>query len=90
MKVIQMQAVRTPVIKKRENGTENRMHIKRRRKRNINTNVGNHQKALIVTVIQERKNQRRRGVKDRLLIFNLRIKKTEQIDGAQLYCCMYI
>ena len=64
VKVIQMKAVRTPVIKKRENGTENLRHIKRR-KRNININVGNHQKTLIVTVIQEK---RRRKVEDKLLI----------------------
>lgn len=63
VKVIQMKAMRTPVIKKRENGTENLRHIKRR-KRNININVGNHQKTLIVTVIQEK---RRREVKDELL-----------------------
>ena len=53
-KAIQMKAVKTPVINKRGNGTENLRHIKRRRKRNININVGNHQKALIVTVIQEK------------------------------------
>ena len=68
VKVIQMKATRTPIIKKRENGTENLRHIKRRRKRNINISIGNHQKALIVTVIQEQRIQRRRGVSDNLFI----------------------
>ena len=64
VKVIQMKAVRTPVIKKRENGTENLRHIKRR-KRNININFKKKKKTLIVTVIQEK---RRRKVEDKLLI----------------------
>ena len=87
-KVIQMEAVRSPVIKKRENGTENLRHIKRRRKRNININVGNHQKAVIVTVIQEKRIQRRREVKDKLLIIKMRTTRNRQSDGAQLYCYM--
>ena len=72
MKVIQMKAVRTLVIKKRENGTENLRHIKRR-KRNKNINVGNHQNTLIVTVIQEKG---KRETKDKLLI----IKRNRQND----------
>ena len=77
VKVIQMKAMRTPVIKKRENGTENLRRIKRR-KRNININVGNHQKTMIVTVIQEK---RRREVKDKLLS----IKRNKQNDGVHVY-----
>ena len=77
VKVIQMKAMRTPVIKKRENGTENLRHIKRR-KRNININVGNHQKTMIVTVIQEK---RRREVKDKLRSN----KRNKQNDGVHVY-----
>ena len=72
VKVIQMKAMRTSVIKKRENDTENLRHIKRR-KRNININVENHQETLIVTVIQEK---RRREAKDKLLF----IKKKKQAE----------
>ena len=81
MKVIQMKAVRTPVIKKRENDTENLRHIKRR-KRNISINIGNHQNTLIVTVIQEK---RKREMKDKLFI----IKRNRQNDETQLYWYMY-
>ena len=68
--VIQTIAMKTSVIKKRENGRENqRQSIKRRRKRNISTNIGNHQKTLIVlvTVIQEKGIQKRERVRDEIL-----------------------
>lgn len=86
VKAIQMKAARTPVIKKRENGTENLRRIKRRRKRNINVNIGNHQKALTVTVIQEKGIQRRRGVNDKLFIIKWRLKETGRVtwDSALL------
>ena len=67
-----MKTVRIPVIKKQENGTENLRHIKRRRKRNISIDIGKHQKAPIVTVIQEKSIQRRRGVNDKLLVIKMR------------------
>lgn len=91
VKVIQMRAVRIPVMKKRENGRENQKRNIKRRKRNINTNIGNHQNTLIVTVIQEKSIQRRGRVSDKILLFiKMRMERYRQRSGAQrraqLYC----
>lgn len=90
MKAIQMKAVRIPVREKRENGTENPRHIKRRRKRNISINIGNHQRAPIVTVIQEKRIQRRRGVNDKHLVIRMKNEKNRQSHVAQLSWYMYM
>ena len=65
MKVIQRKAVK----KERENDTKNRKQsIRRRRKRNIRINIENYQKTPIVTAIQDKSIQRRRGPNDEILI----------------------
>lgn len=75
MKVIQRKAVK----KKRENDTKNRKQsIRRRRKRNIGINIENYQKTPIVTVIQDKSIQRRRGPNDEILIIYTQRERNRQ------------
>ena len=85
MKVIQMKAVKIPVMKKRENVIESqRQSIERKRKRNINTNIENHQKTPIATVIQGKSIQRKGRVRDDILVINMSMEGYRQRNGAEL------